>query len=61
MKLLLLVDDDTPLVGDVAVHDVADPSLDLAGDFTGLTLGTHGDVDVLATVVDLGDGADKVL
>ena len=46
---------------DVAVHYVADPALDLAGDLSGLALGAHGDVDVLAAVVDLRHGADEVL
>lgn len=59
--LLLLGNDNTPMVLLVAVHDVADPSLDLAGDLASLALGTHGDVDVLAAVVDLRDGADEVL
>lgn len=45
---------------DIAVHDIANPGLDLGGNLTGLTLGAHGDVDVLATVVDLRDGADEV-
>lgn len=48
-------------MGDIAVHDIADPALDLAGDFAGLALGAHGNVDVLAAVVNLGDGADEVL
>lgn len=59
--LLLLGDDNAPLVADVAVHDVADPGLDLGGDDVGGVLGAHGDVDVLAAVVDGGDGADEVL
>jgi hypothetical protein len=59
--LLLLGDDNTPGVLGTAVHDVTQPALDLAGDLSRRTLSTHGDVDVLATVVDLGDGADEVL
>lgn len=59
--LLLLGDDNTPGVLGTAVHDVTQPALDLAGNLARRTLGTHGDVDVLATVVDLGDGADEVL
>lgn len=61
LLLRLLVDDNTPLVRHVAVHDVANPRLDLGGDFASLALGAHGDVDVLAAVVNLGDGADEVL
>lgn len=59
--LLLLRDHDAPLVLDVSVHDITDPSLDLGGVDVGLVLGAHGDVDVLAAVVDGRDGADKVL
>lgn len=51
--LLALGNDNTPLVVLTAVHDVADPALDLVGDLAGGALGAHGDVDVLATVVDL--------
>lgn len=46
---------------DVSVHNVTDPSLDLGGVDVGLVLGAHGDVDVLAAVVDGRDGAHKVL
>lgn len=60
-RLLLLGDDNTPGVLGTAVHDVTEPSLDLAGDLSRRTLSTHGDVDVFFTVVDLGDGADEVL
>lgn len=59
--LLLLRDHNTPLVADIAVHDVANPSLDLGGDDVGGVLGAHGNVDILAAVVDGRDGADKVL
>lgn len=59
--LLLLRDHNAPLVLDVSVHNVTDPGLDLGGVDVGLVLGAHGDVDVLATVVDGGDGAHKVL
>ncbi len=59
--LLLLLDDNTPLMLGTAVHDVAEPVLDLACDLARRTLGTHGDVDIATTVVDLGDGADEVL
>lgn len=48
-------------MADIAVHDVANPSLDLGGDNVGGVLRAHGDVDILATVVDGRDGADKVL
>jgi hypothetical protein len=59
--LLLLRDHNAPGVADIAVHDVADPSLDLGGDDVGGVFGAHGDVDILAAVVDGGNGADKVL
>lgn len=59
--LLFLGNHNTPLVLDAAVGNVAQPSLDLGSDLTGGSLGAHGDVDVPATVVDLRDGADKVL
>ena len=43
------------------VHDIAQPALELASNLTSLALGAHGDVDVLSTVVDLRNRADKVL
>lgn len=46
---------------DTAIHDVADPALDLASNLAGSAFGAHGNVNILATVVDLGDGADEVL
>ena len=58
---LLLGNDEAPRVLLAAVHDVADPALDLAGDLAGGALGTHGDIDVLAAVVNLRDGANEVL
>ena len=57
---LLLVDDDTPLVLLVAVHDVLHPGLDLGGIDAGVVLAER-DVDVGATVVDLGDRGDEEL
>ena len=59
--VVLFRDDDTPFVRNVAVHDVANPALDLAGDLSSLALGAHRDVDVLATVVDLRHRTDEVL
>lgn len=43
------------------VHDVAEPALDLGSDLAGGSLRAHGDVDVLAAVVDLRDRADEEL
>lgn len=57
---LLLVDDDTPLVLLVAVHDVPHPGLDLGGVDAGVVLAER-DVDVGAAVVDLGDGGNEEL
>lgn len=53
LQLLLLRDDDAPLVLLTTVHDVEDPALDFFGDLASLALRAHGDVDILATVVDL--------
>jgi hypothetical protein len=44
-----------------AVHDVLEPVLDLERNLAAVVLLAHGEVDVLAAVVDLGDGADEVL
>ena len=57
---LLLVDDETPLVLLVAVHDVLHPGLDLGGVDAGVVLAERN-VDVGAAVVDLGDGGNEEL
>lgn len=59
--LLLLLDDDAPLVLLTAVHDVLHPLLDLEGVLATDAFAAHAHVDVLATVVDQGDGADEEL
>lgn len=51
--LLPLRDHYTPLVLLATIHDVADPTLDLARDLARGTLCSHGDVDILTAVVDL--------
>lgn len=51
-NLLLLVDDDAPLVLLVAVLDVVHPALELGGEVAGDAVGAHADGDVGAAVVD---------
>lgn len=48
-------------MANIAVHDIANPVLDLGGDDVGGVFGAHGNVDILAAVVDSRDGADEVL
>ena len=58
--LQLLGDDDAPRMLLVAVHDIPHPALQLGGVHAGITL-HHGDVHILAAVVDLRDRADEEL
>lgn len=59
--LLLLLDDNTPRMLLVAVHDVPDETLELGSVVANFALLAHGDLDVDAAVVDLGNGADEEL
>lgn len=61
IRLLLLLDDDAPLVLLAAVHDVLHPLLDLESVLATDAFAAHAHVDVLATVVDQRDGADEEL
>ena len=62
LLLALFGDEDGPLVILLsAVHDILEPLSDLKGVFTTLASSTHGGIEVLAAVVDDGDGADEVL
>ena len=58
--LQLLGDDDAPRVLLVAVHDIAHPALQFRGVYARITL-HHGDLHILAAVMDLRDRADEVL
>lgn len=59
--LLLLLNDNTPRMLLVAVHDVPDEALELGSVVANFALLAHGDLNVDAAVVDLGDGADEEL
>lgn len=59
--LLLFLNDNAPGVLDVSVHDILETVLDLGGVRTHLAVLAHGDIDVLATVVNLGDGTYEIL
>jgi hypothetical protein len=56
----LLFHNNTPFVLLLAIHDVYKPSLDQAGILTSMAL-RHWDTEILVSVIDDGDWADKVL
>lgn len=58
---LPLLDDNTPWVLLVSVHDVAEPAFQLLGVHATLAVISHGDGDILAAMVNQGNGADEVL
>lgn len=61
LLLLLLFNDNAPLMLLVAVHDIMHPAFQFESKIASLAGIAHADGDINTTVVDVGHGADEEL